>query len=188
MITKQEIYEGLFGAWRLLLRDRGAVALFDDSLSGFWKSFVGAALIFPIYAALLLLGIAEFESSRSLFAVILLHIEFFIIRAVIWPLAMHYIVQALDRDEKYCLYVVAYNWANVVMNVIYFVAIIILLASPLSAVARDAIGLVIFIALMIYQIFVTRVTLDIHLGPAIGLVVCEFMLHKVIVGLQYGVM
>ena len=118
MITKQEIYEGLFGAWRLLLRDRGAVALFDDSVSGFWKSFVGAALIFPIYAALLLLGIAEFESTRSLFAVILLHIEFFIIRAVIWPLAMHYIVQALDRDEKYCLYVVAYNWANVVMNVI----------------------------------------------------------------------
>ena len=57
MITKQEIYEGLFGAWRLLLRDRGAVALFDDSVSGFWKSFVGAALIFPIYAALLLLGI-----------------------------------------------------------------------------------------------------------------------------------
>ena len=188
MITKQEIYEGLFGAWRLLLRDRGAVALFDDSVSGFWKSFVGAALIFPIYAALLLLGIAKFESTRSLFAVILLHIEFFIIRAVIWPLAMHYIVQALDRDEKYCLYVVAYNWANVVMNVIYFVAIIILLASPLSAVARDAIGLVLFIALMIYQTFVTRVTLDIHLGLAIGLVVCEFMLHKVIVGLQYGVM
>ena len=66
-----------------------------------FEVFVGAALIFPIYAALLLLGIAEFESSRSLFAVILLHIEFFIIRAVIWPLAMHYIVQALDRDEKY---------------------------------------------------------------------------------------
>ena len=35
MITKQEIYEGLFGAWRLLLQDRGAVALFDDSVSGF---------------------------------------------------------------------------------------------------------------------------------------------------------
>ena len=187
MITKQNIYEGLYAAWHLLLRDRSAVALFDDSVSGFWKSFVSAAIIFPIYVALLLLGIAEFETSRSFFAVILLHIEFFIIRAVIWPLAMHYVVQALDRDEKYFLYVVAYNWANVVMNVIYFFAIIILLASPLSAVSQDAIGLVIFITLMIYQIFVTRVTLDIHLGPAIGLVICEFMIHKAIVSLQFSV-
>ena len=188
MITNQEIYQGLYAAWRLLLRDRAALALFDDSASGFWKSFVSAAMIFPIYVALLLLGIAEFESSRSTFTVMLLHVEFFIIRAVIWPLAMHYVVQAVNRDGKYCLYVVAYNWANVVMNVIYFFAIIILLASPLSAVSRDAIGLVIFIALMIYQIFVTRVTLDIHIGSAIGLVVCEFMLHKVIVGIQYSVM
>ena len=188
MIKRHEIYEGLYAAWRLLLRDRAAIALFDDSTSGFWKSFVSAAMIFPIYVALLLLGIAEFEASRGIFAVILLHIEFFIIRAVIWPLAMHYVVQALDRDEKYFLYVVAYNWANVVMNIIYFFAIIILLALPLSAVSRDAIGLVIFIALMIYQIFVTRATLNIHLGSAIGLVVCEFMIHKVIVGIQFSVM
>ena len=188
MIKRHEIYEGLYAAWRLLLRDRAAIALFDDSTSGFWKSFVSAAMIFPIYVALLLLGIAEFEASRGIFAVILLHIEFFIIRAVIWPLAMHYVVQALDRDEKYCLYVVAYNWANVVMNIIYFFAIIILLALPLSVESRDAIGLVIFIALMIYQIFVTRVTLNIHLGSAIGLVVCEFMTHKIIVGIQFSVM
>ena len=60
MIKKQEIYEGLYAAWRLLLRDRAAIALFDDSASGFWKSFVSAAMIFPIYIALLLLGIAEF--------------------------------------------------------------------------------------------------------------------------------
>ena len=48
MITKQEVFKGLYGAWRLLLGDRGAVALFDDSIMGFWKSFFAAILILPI--------------------------------------------------------------------------------------------------------------------------------------------
>ena len=48
MITKQEIFEGLYGAWRLLLGDRGAIALFDNSVAGFWKSFFAAIFVVSI--------------------------------------------------------------------------------------------------------------------------------------------
>ena len=83
MITKQEVFEGVYGAWRLVLGDRSAMALFDDSVLGFWKSFFAAAIVFPMYALLIIMGVFEFEPSRSVPAMILLNIEFYI-RELLW--------------------------------------------------------------------------------------------------------
>ena len=52
MITTQEAVRGLYAAWRFLLRDRGAVAMLDDSVEGIWKSFSCAVIILPGYILL----------------------------------------------------------------------------------------------------------------------------------------
>ncbi len=52
MITSQEAVRRLYAAWRLLLRDRSAVTLLDDSVEGFWKSFSCAVIILPGYILL----------------------------------------------------------------------------------------------------------------------------------------
>ena len=113
MITRQEIFEGLYGAWRLLLGDQGTIALFDDSVAGFWKSFFAAILVLPIYLAMTAIG-AELDSSRSLPAIVLIVLEFYIIAWVLWPLIIGHVLPVIDRDEKFTLYVVAYNWMSAV--------------------------------------------------------------------------
>ena len=37
-----EIFYGVFGAWRLFRLDPKAMAYFDNSVEGFWKSFFAA--------------------------------------------------------------------------------------------------------------------------------------------------
>ena len=56
MITREEAITGLYAAWRLFLRDRRAVALFDDSYAGVVKSFFCAVIVLPGYVLLLAFG------------------------------------------------------------------------------------------------------------------------------------
>ncbi len=188
MITKQEVFKGVYGAWRLVLGDRSAVALFDDSVSGFWKSFFAAVIVFPIYALLIIMGVIEFETSRSIPAVILLDIEFYIIGWVLWPLIVGHIVPALDRDEKYTLYIVAYNWANVVGATLFFLTITASAILPIGAGFSALLTGAVTIGLLTYHVFVARVALDIPLGGAVGLTIFEFIIGQMILIVQQGVL
>ena len=188
MITKQEVFEGLYGAWRLVLGDRSAMALFDDSVLGFWKSFFAAAIVSPMYALLIIMGVIEFETSRSVPAMILLNIEFYIIGWVLWPLIIGYIVPALDRDEEYALYIVAYNWANVIGASLFFITITASAMLPISAGFSALLTGVVTIGLLTYHVFIARVALDSPLGGAVGLTICEFVIGQIILIVQQGVL
>jgi len=188
MITKQEVFEGIYGAWRLLLGDRTAVTLFDDSMLGFWKSFFAAAVVFPIYALLIMMGVIDFETSRNLPAVVLLYIEFYIIGWVMWPLISSYIVSILDRDGKYTLYIVAYNWANVIGATAFFIALTATKILPLGHGFGALLTSIVTFGLLAYQVFVARAALDIRLGAAIGLTICEFITGQILLIVQQGVL
>ena len=188
MVTKQEVFEGVYGAWRLVLGDRSAMALFDDSVSGFWKSFLAAVIVFPIYALLIIMGVIEFETSRSVPAMILLNIEFYIIGWVLWPLIIGHIVPALDRDEKYALYIVAYNWANVIGASLFFLTITASTIIPMSGGFSALLTGAVTIGLLTYHIFIVRVALEIPLGGAVGLTICEFVIGQMILIVQQGVL
>ena len=183
MITRQEVFEGIYGAWRLLLLDKGAVALFDDSIPGFWKSFFAAALVFPIYALLAAFGPIAFESSRSFIAIALIYGEFYVIRWVLWPLIVGYLAPALDRDEKYPLYVVAYNWAGVIRSALLLGLFLMAVFLPLSAAVLKLIGVVAWVALLAYHVFIIRTTLDVQTGPALGLAIFEFIVVQIMLSI-----
>ena len=188
MITKQEVFEGIYGAWRLLLGDRAAVALFDDSVMGFWRSFFSAVIVFPIYALLIVLGVINFESPRSLPTIVLLNIEFYVIGWVLWPLIVGYLVPALDRDEKYALYIVAYNWANVIGASAFFVTITATEVLPLGQGFSALLTGIITLGLLAYHVFVARVALNIPLGAAVGLTIFEFVISQALLIVQQGML
>jgi len=188
MITKQEVFEGIYGAWQLLLGNRDAADLFDDSVQGFWKSFFAAVIVFPIYTLLIVVGMIDFKTTHGLSTVALLNIEFYIIGWVLWPLIFGYIAPVLDRSEKYTLYIVVYNWANVIGATAFLVAITATEVLPLGQ-GFDAllIGLV-TLGLLAYHVFLSRVALDIPLGAAVGLTICEFVLGQMLLIVQQGVL
>ena len=184
MITQQEVVNGLKGAWGLLLGDSKAMKLFDVSPNGFIKSFFGAILVFPIYILMIVTGVVEFQTSRNLLAVIILDIEFYIIGWVLWPLAISQILPLLDRDELFFRYVVAYNWANVLGAWLFGLIIIISTTLTISGSIATLITGALSIGLLAYHVFVARITLDITLGVAIGLTICEFFLSQIIIIMQ----
>ena len=187
MITKQEIFKGIYAAWQLLLGNRDAVKLFDDSVRGFWKSFSAAVIVFPIYTLLIVIGTIDFKTTHGLFSLVLLNIEFYIIGWVLWPLIFGYIVPVLDRSEKYTLYIVVYNWANVIGATAFLITIIASEILPLGqGFGALLIGMV-TLGLLAYHVFLSRVALDIPLGAAVGLTICEFVLGQMLLIVQQGV-
>jgi hypothetical protein len=186
MITKQEVFEGLYGAWRLLLGDRGAVALFDDSISGFWKSFFAAVLVLPIYLVTATLGAVEFESSRSLPAIVLIVLEFYIIAWVLWPLIIGHVLPVLDRGEKFTLYIVAYHWMRAVRAGLYFIAVLVTTLLPISEGFAGLIMVGALLGVLAYHVFVAYTTLNISIGAAVGLTIADFILYEIVKGVMFG--
>ncbi len=185
MITKQEIFEGLYGAWRLLLGDQGTIALFDDSVAGFWKSFFAAILVLPVYLAMTAIG-TEFDSSRSLPAIVLIVLEFYIIAWVLWPLIIGHVLPVIDRDEKFTLYVVAYNWMSAVLAGLLFIAVLVTTLLPIPDGFAALIMVGALFGVLAYHVFIAHTALDISIGVAIGLTVVDFILHELVQGVMFG--
>ena len=185
MITKQEIFEGLYGAWRLLLGDQGTIALFDDSVAGFWKSFFAAILVLPIYLAMTAIG-AEFDSSRSLPAIVLIVLEFYVIAWVLWPLIIGHVLPVIDRDEKFTLYVVVYNWMSAVGAGLFFIAVLVTTFLPIPDGFAALIMVGALLGVLAYHVFIAHTALSISIGVAIGLTVVNFILHEIVQGVMFG--
>jgi hypothetical protein len=186
MITKQEVFEGLYGAWRLLLGDRGAVVLLDDSTAGFWKSFFAAILVLPIYLVMTAMGAIEFDSSRRLPAIVLIVLEFYVIAWVLWPLIIGHVLPIFDRGDKFRLYIVAYNWMSAVGAGLFFIAVLVttLLPIPDGFAALTMLGAL--LGVLAYHVFITHTTLSISIGVAIGLTIADFILHEIVQGVMFG--
>jgi hypothetical protein len=188
MIRRQEVFEGLYGAWRLFIRDRSAVALFDDSISGYWKSFFAAVVVLPVYFLLAWIGPAATEPSRGLVTTVLIHAEFYVIGWVLWPLLTAHAAPAFDRDAQYPLYIVAYNWSAGVQAAFLVLAYAIGTVVSMSDGLRFMADLIVLAVLLLYHMFILRVTLNVQTGPAIAIVIFEFVLSQIVLGVRNSVL
>jgi hypothetical protein len=186
MITKQEVFEGLYGAWRLLLGDRGAVVLLDDSTAGFWKSFFAAILVLPIYLVMTAMGAIEFDSSRRLPAIVLIVLEFYVISWVLWPLIIGHVLPIFDRGDKFRLYIVAYNWMSAVGAGLFFIAVLVTTLLPIPDGFSALILVGALLGVLGYHGLIAHTTLNISIGVAIGLTIANFILHEIVQGVMFG--
>ena len=184
MISRQEAFEGFYGAWRLFFRDQGAAALFDDSISGCWKSFSCAIFVLPLYIPMVLFGAGSVDSARGPIEIAAIEMVFYVIGWVVWPLMMAYIVTILDRDKEYVLYIVAYNWSNAVQVPLFFAVLALVYV---DLVPERGLLLLNFVALMVvfvYHMFILRVTLNVRGPGAFALVFGEFIIGQIIFGIR----
>lgn len=181
MITIPEAFTGLFAAWRLFLRDERATALFDGTAEGALKSFYCALIVLPGY--LLVVGYAHVPTGEEVdwLRFVLVEAIAYVASWTVWPLAMFYAARMLDRSGSYFLYVAAFNWASgpqiLIVLAVLFLAVSGLVSREILAIAN----LAALVVILLYHLFIIRVTLKLTFVVGLGLVVSEAMVSQIVI-------
>jgi hypothetical protein len=161
----------LTGTLRLALGDRGALACFNATEEGFWRSFRAAVLCYPMFVLLLVfpveIGTADEGHSWSYFIVETIR---FVIAWTAFPLIALPLASWLGRGDRFLLFMTVYNWCQVPQTVA-FTAVTML--GALGALPPEGVllgDLVVGIGSLVYEWYVSRVALAIS-GPQAGLVI-----------------
>lgn len=175
MPSAEEIQQYLTGAWRLLMGKPDGARLLDVSADGFWNSFFAIAVAFP---ALIVgwVGIAnelgdlggDFGSRVS----IVLRLAVIDLLAWIVPLlALGLVARSAGFADRYVHFVVASNWASVLLVWLMLPLAILNLLVPGASDLNDAISLVVFLAALVLTWRMTNAVLGKGAAIATGVFV-----------------
>src|SRR3984885_633972 len=171
----------LTGALRLARGDPRGLACFDPSEDGFWHSFRAAVICYPLYLILLAFPIElgqvpEVDAFRVL-AVETIH---YVISWVAFPLLMLPLVDWLQRGTRYFGFMVAYNWCQLPQMAL-FAAVALVggagLLSPMGVLIAD---LIVGIAALAYEWYISRVALAVSRPKAVLVIVVDVVLASVL--------
>lgn len=181
MLTLAEIVRSTYGAWRLAHADPGGMAYFDATEEGFWRSFRVAVLLAPAYALLIAFdymvappGAPEITASPARIAAV--ESIAYALSWIAYPLAVHYLAAALDREREYVGYIVAYNWSSVVQVSVFLPVAAIATFQLLPSPVGEVLGLAALGAVLTYAWFIAKTALKVGGWPAAGLVAMDVML------------
>lgn len=172
MLTARDLSYGLFGAWRMARLDRGAMAYFDATVDGFWKSFWAAAIVAPAFVIMTAFSLSQTDLPErfGFVEIALVEASRYVIAWVAFPLLMTTVADLLQRGERYVGFIVAYNWAQVVEMAVVLPVFLFVIAGGLPASQPNAYYTVLFFAITLYYWFIARTALQIS-GWAAGAVV-----------------
>jgi len=177
VITLQEASHGLFGAWRLLHLDRSALQHFRTDSIGFWNSFWAAAIVLPAIALeTLLLSVDEAGPADSSGGPldVLIYLQIFVIAWLLFPLVMAGVTDSINRGERFVVFVVAWNWSNIVRIAIVLPSVVIFAAEGVDTPGWGAVlYLAAQLATLVYAWSVARIALDVPPMTAVMVVVIE---------------
>ncbi len=172
----REAFNSLYGAYRLARFDAGGMAYFETTVGGFWRSFVAAALVAPLYAMMLVQSFAEGRLPGHPLRVALIEVIAYVIGWVVFPLVMAWLVKVFEREERYIGYIVAYNWAAVLQNGLFLPLVMATETGGTPGDPAQAMVMVALVMIMVYGWFIARTALDIPTSTAAGLVILDLVL------------
>ena len=176
MPSGKEIAQGLFGAWRLLRLDSGAMALFDRSVEGFWKSFYAAVLVAPGYLILVMIHLSNMEPGSGPLRILVIQSLAYVISWIAFPLVMYYVAEGIGRGSDYIAFIVAFNWAKVVQMGIYLPVSLLAVSDMMPAETAGFLTVLTSILILAYEWFITRTALGVTGLGAAGIVVLDLIL------------
>lgn len=164
-----EIWQALYGAWRLARLDRNALRYFDLSHRGTWRSFWAAAYCYPFFLLERWLELpGENVTDSGLGHIFLVETIAYVIGWTAFPLAALALCRRLGREEGGFDFITAYNWSIILQTALFVLIGLLSLVLPDStAIALQRMGLV---AALIYEWFIAFVAVGGGAGIA-GLVV-----------------
>jgi len=168
-----EIAAALRGALRLARLDAGGLALFDRTLTGFWRSFFAAVIAAPAHLFLLVIT-PEVPPDVPIGRAIAVESIAYAIRWLAYPFAMLLVVDLLRRRERFFDYMVAYNWSNVPQ--IFLLTLVTAVGAALPDPLGPLLSALALLSILIYEWFVAKVGLLVSGPTAVTLVLLDLML------------
>jgi hypothetical protein len=177
-----EFARALYGAYRLASLDASGMGYFRNTRGAFWRSFNAALIIAPFYAGLLLMRYTMGEISTTALRFISIEVISYIITWVAFPVVVDFLITAMGRREKYIRFIIAYNWAAVLQNLLYLPLAMLSVNGVLPPSSAGFLGLIILVLFMVYIWFITKAALGIPGGRAATIVAIDFTLSLLING------
>jgi len=167
--------QSIIGAWELVKLNPRAMAYFDISAEGFWRSFWAIPLASPLFFLWVKISYAK-AVALGYSGPIEANILAFIIGLPLFALVMVLFTRFLRIDAHYSSMIIAYNWLSVVTYYITMPLDLLMRLGPLPL----NIAVLITIAVIFYlQVYVTwfmfKQSLRISGALAIGVLSFEFL-------------
>lgn len=172
-----EAWLALTGAVRLARGDRGGMACFNPTEEGFWHSFRAGVLCYPLYLILLAFPIElgpapELDPVR----VVLVETIHYVISWVAFPLLMIPVVDRLRRGDRFFAFMTAYNWCQAPQTAVFATVALAGGAGLLSTDGMLIADLIVGIAALVYEWFVSYVALAVSRPKAVLVIVIDVAL------------
>ncbi len=185
-----EATRSIHGTWRIARLDPDALAYFNVTADGFWRSFSALVLVVPFYFAFLILSHGHHPGLElpsgpviSVHWYVTVKLLAFVASWLIFPLAMVAISRLLDLTQTYAQYIIVWNWSNVLEMVVILPAVMLFLSGALPGQSAAMILMAAHITMLFYGYLVARVGLRSKPVTAIGVVAFNFVLSLFFNGL-----
>jgi hypothetical protein len=187
MLTLAEIGPALYGAWRLAHLDAGGMRYLDRSLDAFWRSFQVAVLAAPLWIVITAVQLAQMNATGGWFRVATAEAISYVISWVAFPLASFYISSFIDRERQYLGTIVALNWSQLLQLAFVLPVVLLMGSGLLPDPLAWLVGMAAQLALLIYEWFIIRTALNTTGLVAVGFVVLDFMIGRLLFGIVVAV-
>lgn len=179
MTMLAEVTTALYGACRLARFDANGLAHFDATVDGFWRSFVAAVLVAPMYAWLLAQRFQPDEIGDPL-RFRLVEALAYVISWVVYPLLMVTVTRLLDREGRFLVYAVAYNWSLVIQHALFTPVVAISAFGLLPPGVAALMSVAVFGYILAYIWFIAVSALRIAAMTAAGIVIIDLLLSVIV--------
>ena len=185
-----EITRSIHGAWRIARFDPDALAYFNVTLDGFWRSFMALAVVAPFYIVFLILSHGHHPGLElptgpvvSMQWYVAVKLVAFAASWLIFPVVMVQICRLLDLTPTYVQYIIVWNWSNVLEMVVILPAVMLFLSGSLPGQSAAMILMAAHITMLFYGYLVARTGLRCKPVTAVGVVAFNFVLSLLFNGL-----
>jgi hypothetical protein len=180
MLTARDVVYSVFGAFRLARFDPTGLDTMDRTPEGALRSFYAAVIVLPAYALMLTIRLWGTLGDTPLPYVVLVEGIAYVISWTAFPVVMHSVAGMLDRSSRYVDFLCAYNWSSVVQMSVYLPVVVLSASGLLPEGLSEGLVFGVMMAMLTYQWFILRTSLNIGGLPAVGLVMLDLFLSAMI--------
>ena len=180
MISAAEVSRSIYGAWLFARFNGNGITYFANTVDGFWRSFWAAVLVLPAYAILLILRDTGGNYGVGASTAILVHSISYVMGWIAFPFLMYYVGLKFNRDQWYCRYIAAYNWAVVIQIALLLIVSVITSSGIISQNAGWTAVRLVVLFMLVYRGFIAYVGFQATLPGAAAIVLIDFSLNIIL--------
>jgi hypothetical protein len=179
------VRDSLASAWQVMLGRPEGLSRLDTSIDGFWRSF-GAVILLAPFALISLIGpraagpeggeiVQSFGGSELTFYSIAVLVDWFS-----FPLVFALIAPAFGLGSRYVPYIVARNWASVIIGAMVALVHVPRILGVLSVEVAPYLLLAALAVALRFSYVIARTTLGISMALALPIVILDFLVSLVV--------